>query len=143
MRDFLSTIGLSGKAQEEFLGLFDENHLAKGEVLFDYYDTAENLYFLKTGNLAVYKLTGFLNKMQVVALLDSGAVVGEAALLDGHIRNAQVVAIEDSTVVCLAKQDFRRFCIEFPEEGFCFLEYLFSISSLRLEKTSARLAKIL
>lgn len=143
MKDFLSTIGFNGRAQDDFLKLFIEKNLVTDDILFDYHDIAENFYFIKNGSLAVYKLTGFLKKMQVVALLDSGTVVGEAALLDGHIRNTQVVAIEGSTVACLSKQDYKRFCVEYPEEGFCFLEYLFFITSLRLEKTSARLAKIL
>ncbi len=144
MDDFLSTIGFpDDSVRHEFVSLFTKQKLAAGEVLFHCNEPAEKFYFLNEGHLGVHKYTGFLEKMQMIAILDPGAVVGEAALLQYHARNTRVTAIVESRLSCLERKDFSSFQKQFPESAFCFLEYLFSIASLRLEKTSERLARIL
>ncbi len=144
MDEFLSTIGFSDDtARHEFVSLFTEQKLAAGEVLFYCNEPAEKLFFINEGHLGVHKYTGFLDRMQMIAILDPGAVVGEAAFRQFHARNTRVTAIVESRLSCLERIDFFNFQKQFPESAFCFLEYLFSIASLRLEKTSERLARIL
>lgn len=143
MDTLLSRLGIPDAEKRVFVSLLSNKELCAGDVLFEYADVAEALYFLQEGNLAVHKYTGFLEKMQVIALLDPGTVVGEAALLDGHIRKTRVTAIKDSMLLCLKNNDFEVFCKQYPQSGFVFLEYLFSTIALRLEKTSERLARIL
>ncbi len=143
MDDLLLKLNMPDDSRHYLVSLLSEKKLNTGDILFDYHDDAETLFFLQQGNLAVHKFTGFLEKMQVIALLDPGAVVGEAALLDGHTRKTQVTAIKDSIIMCLDKSDFANFKKKFPESGFRFLEYLLSTVTLRLEKTSERLARIL
>ncbi len=123
--------------------LFKEKRLLIGETLFDYEEASDTFYFLQEGRLSVQKFTGFQEKMQVVALLDSGAVVSEAALLDGHVHQTRVVAVEDSLLLCLEGKKFTQLKASNPDVAHSFLEIVFSIVSLRLEKTSARLAHIL
>lgn len=143
--DFFATEAefLDEEERRELLSLCSEEHLEAGSVLFDYQDPAGKLYFLKEGRLAVHKFTGFQEKMQVVALLDPGAVVGEAALLDNHIRKTRVTAIEASRLLCLEKKDFAALQKDSPKTVFLLLKYFFYITNLRLEKTSERLARIL
>ena len=144
MEEFLLRLGLSDdEACRELFSLFTQKKVAAGDILFDYNDPAEEFYFLTEGHLAVHKFTGFLKKMQVIALLDPGAVIGEGAILEKHVRNTRVTAIEESSLWGLTKKDFISFNKRFPESGSQILEYLLSIVSLRLEKTSARLARIL
>lgn len=144
MDEILSFLSFAdNNTKDKFFSLFSEKKLAAGEVLFGYNESAESLFFLTGGHLAVHKYTGFQDKMQVVALLDPGAVVGEAGILPGHTRNTKVIAIVDSRLSCLDKKDFFTFLTEFPIDASKFLEHLFSIVSLRLEKTSERLARIL
>jgi len=141
--EILLKLDIPDDARFELVSAFTEKRMNAGDVLFDYRETAKTLYFVKEGSLAVHKFTGFLEKMQVIALLDSGAVIGEAAVLDGHLRKTRVTAIKESIIACLGKEDFENFCRKFPRSGFVFLEYLFSTATLRLEKTSNRLARIL
>jgi len=140
---FLSRLGIPDNEKSELVSLFSNKELGAGDVLFEHDDVAEALFFLLEGNLAVHKYTGFLEKMQVIALLDPGTVVGEAALLDGHIRKTRVIAIKNSKLACLNKNEFEDFRKKYPQSGFSFLKYLFSTIALRLEKTSERLARIL
>jgi len=139
----LLKLGLPDDARSEFVALFTEKKISAGDVLFDYNDDASEIYFLQEGKLAVHKYTGFLEKMQVIALLDPGAVVGESALLKGHRRKTRITAVQDANVFCLREDDFTDFLKKFPESGFSFLKHLFLTVTLRLEKTSERLAHIL
>ena len=143
MDELLLKLDMPDDARHELVSVFTEIKMDSGDVLFNYHDPAGELFFVQKGSLAVHKFTGFLDKMQVIALLDSGAVIGEAALLDGHVRKTRVTAIEDCVITCLEKNDFKTFCRKYPDSGFVFLEYLFSTATLRLEKTSERLARIL
>ena len=143
MDALLFKLGLPDGERSELVSLFSSKELGTGDVLFEYDDIAEALFFLQKGNLAVHKYTGFLEKMQVIALLDPGTVIGEGALLKGHIRKTRVTAIKDSMLVCLHKKDFENFSKKFPRSGSVFLEYLLSTITLRLERTSDRLARIL
>ena len=144
MDEFLKGLDLfTDEAQHTFVSLLTEKRLEIGSVLFEYDEPSEKLYFLKDGHLAVYKTTGFHQKMQVIALLDPGTVVGEAALLQSQVRKTRITAIEESRLFCLERKDFLRFQKAFPENALRFLEHLLTIVSLRLEKTSERLARIL
>ena len=117
--------------------------VSAGHVLFDYGEPGKTLYFIRGGRLAVHKFTGFQKKMQVVALLDRGAVTGESALLESHYHKTKVTVIEDTELLCLSVKNYQTLKNEQSELAFRLLEYLFSIISLRLEKTSERLAQIL
>ncbi len=144
MDEFVSTINFSDdEASKQFISLFTEKHIAADKILFDCNEPADKVYFLKEGHLAVHKHTGFLEKMQVIALLDPGTVIGEAALLQKHVHTTRVTSAVDSKLFFIKRNEFLRFQKHFPESGFCFLQYLFFIVNLRLEKTSERLARIL
>lgn len=117
--------------------------LAAGQVLFDYGEPGQVVYFIEKGRLAVHKFTGFQNKMQVIALLDKGSIAGESAILEKHSHKTKVTAIEESELLCLSSDAFRKVVENQPDLALRFLSYLLTITSLRLEKTSARLAQIL
>lgn len=117
--------------------------LVSGHVLFDYGDPGKALCFIQCGRLAVHKFTGFQKKMQVVALLDKGSVAGEAALLESHCHKTKVTAVEDSELLRLSVEKYQTLQSEQPDLALRLLAYLLSITNLRLEKTSERLAQIL
>ncbi len=123
--------------------LCTEKQLDAGDSLFDYDESGEALFFLKEGRLAVHKFTGFQEKMQIIALLDPGTVVGEAALLPAHTRKTRVTSIEKSSLYCLNRKEFLHWQTNSPALASRFLQYLLSLATLRLEKTSERLAQIL
>lgn len=123
--------------------LLSEKKISAGDVLFEYGDPAETVYFLSQGRLSVHKFTGFQEKLQVIALLDPGAIIGEAALLQNHVRQTRIVAIEDCRLFCLNRKDFDRLKDHSGELASRFLEHILFIVTLRLEKTSDRLARVL
>lgn len=131
---------------EDVLHLFDvveSVEVKKNGVLFDAGQKADGLYFVISGKMAVQKETGFGTRKQVVALLDSGAPVGEAGLLTGGLRGASVVAVEDASLLYLSKKAFDELCEEQPLLGLVFFRWLLDRISLRLKGSTERLAHIL
>ena len=117
--------------------------LSAGEDLFGLEDPADCLYLLVSGRIAVRKRTGFGNRMQVVALLDPGAPIGEGGLLNGQSRGATLTAVSESHLLVLSRQGFNELAATNPEITFQLLKWLLERVSLRLRKSSERLAQIL
>ena len=124
-------------------GYCTAKQLAAGTTLFENGEPGTTLYFIERGRLAVHKFTGFQNKMQVVALLDSGSVVGESSLVAAHKHKAKVTVIEDASLLCLERSSFQKMLNDTPELAVRLFEYVLGVMALRLEKTSSRLATIL
>ena len=80
---------------------------------------------------AVKKYTGFEDKMQVVALLGAGAVIGEGSITEGHSRTATIVAVEGSEVFELSQKEYAAIKTDFPEIALKMLEHNIKISGLR------------
>lgn len=117
--------------------------LKDSDVLFDSGDKADGIYFVVSGQVAVQKETGFGARKQVVALLDKCAPVGEGGLLSGALRGATVVAVRDCIFLHLSRNSFEQLCEERAEFGLNFFRWLLKRVSLRLERSTERLAHIL
>jgi CRP/FNR family cyclic AMP-dependent transcriptional regulator len=87
--------------------------------------------------------TGFGDRLQVVALLDAGAPVGESGLLDNQSRGATLAAVEDSCLLLLSRQDFANISVTHPVLAVKILKWLMARLSIRLKKNSERLAHVL
>ena len=134
---------LGVEEQERLASVVTEVTLEQGAFLFEIGDLAAEAFFLGRGRLSVHKKTGFHHKMQVVAILDPGAMVGEAGLLADHLRGVSVRAIENSQLFCLGRQALE--ALEHSDSQLVtqLLKHLLLISSLRLAKTTERLAQVL
>lgn len=134
---------LSSEESAGLLPLMKEVVLQKGEFLFRAGDVAEGVFFLEKGRLAVMKETGFNNRTQVVALLEPGASVGEGGALGDSSRSATVVAIEDSLLFFLSREILTALAEKDHQVLIRILKRLLYTTSLRLQKSSERLAHIL
>jgi SulP family sulfate permease len=116
---------------------------AAGTMIFKKGDPSDCVYFLQTGQVAVQNKTGFGEKMQVVALLDPGAPVGEKGLLGPRPRGATLVAVKDSKLLTLSGDAFDILADKSPVLAIKLLKFLLNRVSLRLEKSSERLTHVL
>jgi CRP-like cAMP-binding protein len=147
--------GLEPKSFKEvfaFLGADEQKRIASMVIevtaeqdtfLFEVGSPAGEVFFLRHGRLSVQKQTGFHRKMQVVAILEPGALVGEAGFLTGHVHGVSVRAIEQSHLFCLDRQKIEDMEHSDPQLAIQFLKRLLLISNVRLEKTTERLAHVL
>ncbi|MBI4885260.1 MAG: Crp/Fnr family transcriptional regulator [Actinobacteria bacterium] len=78
-----------------------ELHLIRGDVLFRERDVADSLYLVVSGRLAIVIANPIDHRETVVALMDSGDLFGEMALLDEGPRSATARALEPSTVFAI------------------------------------------
>ena len=91
---------------KEFLDAYgSEQNLQAGETLFLQHETADGLYWIEEGVLAV--LQGDLDKPRLLTFRKPGQVVGEIALLENIQRTATVVAITETKLMMLSREKFQ------------------------------------
>ena len=78
-----------------------ELHLIRGDVLFREGDVADALYLVVSGRVAIAIANPIDHRETVVALMDSGDLFGEMAMLDEGNRSAMARALEPSTVLAI------------------------------------------
>ena len=134
---------LEKKEAEILLKTMGQVFYAAGTQVFKKGDPADCLYFILTGQVGVQNKTGFGERMQVVALLDPGAPVGEKGLLGRRVRGATLTAVKDSELLVLPHEAFEMLAKDDPFLVIKLLKWLLNRVSLRLEKNSERLAHVL
>ncbi|SDO81362.1 cyclic nucleotide-binding domain-containing protein [Desulforhopalus singaporensis] len=134
---------LSERDREIMTGEMEEIFCRGGSTLFTMDEPAEGMYVLVEGRIAVQKPTGFGDRIQVVALLDPGAPVGEGGLLQGWMRSSTLVAVTDSRLLFLSTEAFEKLETDYPQLALKLVKWGISRLSMRLKKNSERLARIL
>jgi CRP/FNR family transcriptional regulator, cyclic AMP receptor protein len=76
-------------------------HLKKDELLFKAGDEGTNLYILQAGKLLICVRKG--TQVTGVAYISSGDYIGELSFFDDESRSADVIALEDCTLIKVAK----------------------------------------
>lgn len=114
-----------------------------GETLFLEGDPATEMFFILSGAVAVHKKSGFGGKTKVVALLRDGSVVGESVMAGTATHGADVIAVEECRTLTVSRTDLDLLDKENPALSLLLLKRILKISSLRLQKSSERLALIL
>ena len=97
--------GLTQDALEKIAGICRPRHLAAREVLFLKGDASDGLYAIRRGLIRI-GTTDDLGQRMTMNLLGGGDVFGEIALLDGRLRTADAVAMEDADMFFLPRRDF-------------------------------------
>lgn len=133
----------SSEERKLFVSRLTKMKLKRGENLFAMDDNSEELFFIIEGELAVKKHTGFEDKMQVVALLGAGAVVGEGNFFRGKRRTATLTATMDSEIYSISREKYADLKKSNPETALALCEYCVSVSGMRLNGCTGRLAHIL
>lgn len=109
--DFLVTIPLFRGLQPDELAKFGElvreRSYPKGSVILFQADPGDSLFVLRSGRVKVV-LIGEDGREVILGVLEPGAHFGELALIDDQPRSAHVIAMEDSQLLVLRREDFRR-----------------------------------
>ncbi|PYP81387.1 MAG: hypothetical protein DMD35_01335 [Gemmatimonadetes bacterium] len=109
--DFLASVPMfSGLQRDEllkFAELTRERTYPKGSVILFQGDPGDSLYVLRQGRAKVV-LIGEDGREVILGVLEPGAHFGELSLIDDQPRSAHVIAMEDSQLLILRREDFRR-----------------------------------
>lgn len=87
---------------------------AQGELLFQEGDLCKGLHIIASGKLRIFKSSAS-GREQVLAVEGPGGSVAELPVFDGGTYPASVSAVEDSQILFISRDDFRRFCLAHPE----------------------------
>ncbi|HET7564991.1 MAG TPA: Crp/Fnr family transcriptional regulator [Gemmatimonadaceae bacterium] len=152
--DFLSTVPLfSGLGQVELLRFAEitrERSYPKGSVILFEDDPGDSLFIVRQGRVKVV-LIGEDGREVILGMLGVGEHFGELSLIDGAPRSAHVIAMQDSQLIVLLREDFRRRVNESPAVAWALLESLSrrlrradeQIGSLVLLDVHGRIARLL
>jgi CRP-like cAMP-binding protein len=92
-----------------------QTELSEGSYLIHQGDTDEHVYVLLEGELSVWLPAADGKPAMLVDILRRGQTVGEAAILDGVPRNADILANSNSTLMRFTPRMITRLLLEHPE----------------------------
>jgi CRP/FNR family transcriptional regulator, cyclic AMP receptor protein len=109
--DFLATVPLLSRIPPEELRQFAEvtreKEYPRGSVILFEDDPGDSLFIVRDGRVKVV-LVAEDGREVVLGVLGVGEHFGELSLIDDQPRSAHVIAMEDSTLLVLRRDDFRR-----------------------------------
>ena len=124
-------------------GFLEYRKCAKDEVFIRQGDPGDFMGFLLKGKLAIKKETRFPGKFVLLALLEGGSLVGEISMVESTPRTATVVAMEESEILILPHLKVQKLLEENPHLAVKLLKKIIHVLGARLQRSSARLAKLL
>jgi CRP-like cAMP-binding protein len=109
--DFLATVplfnGLDRVELEKFAEVTREKSYPKGSVILFEDDPGDSLFVVREGRVKVV-LIGEDGREVILGVLGVGEYFGELSLIDDRPRSAHVIAMEDSNLLVLRREDFRK-----------------------------------
>jgi len=109
--------------------------LNPNDVLMNEGEESKEMYYVQSGNLAVFKRKG--DHQQQIGTIMAGELVGEMSFIDGHPRSATVKAITETELVVVPRDKFVQMIDSHPKWFRALLNTILD----RLRKANAR-AKI-
>ena len=124
---FLVTVplfkGLQPHELQRFAEVTREKSYPRGSVILFEDDPGDALFIVREGRVKVV-LVGEDGREVILGVLGVGDHFGELALIDDQPRSAHVIAMEDSTLLVLRREDFRRRVEETPAVAWSLMQEL-------------------
>ena len=133
-----------------FAQLVRERHYPKGSLILSQGDPGESLFLIQSGQVKV-TVVAEDGRDVILSVLGGGSFFGEMALLDDEPRSAHVIAMEETTLLHLRREDFRARLKLAPDLAIALLRELSrrlrraddTIASLMLLDVNGRVAHLL
>jgi CRP/FNR family transcriptional regulator len=114
----LRTTALFADLTENELRLIGERALSRkftaGELIFSEGDTCRGLWVVEMGRVKIFK-SAPSGREQVLTFEGPGSSIAELPVFDGGNYPASALAVVDSTLLFVSKEDFRFLCLKCPE----------------------------
>jgi CRP/FNR family transcriptional regulator len=128
---------LSEEEIEHLNGQLSDRRLKNGEIFYGPQDPSERLFLLQKGKVRIFRTTPDGREF-TLAVVESGTVFGEMALLGQQLEGAYAQAMEPSQVSTMAREDLEQLVLERPEVGLRIIQVL----SERLRRQETRLEDV-
>ena len=89
-------------------------HFAPNELIFSEGDDCLGLFIIQSGAVKIFKMAPS-GREQVLGVERGGNTIAELPVFDGGAYPASTVAVEESDLLFVKKEDFRSLCLEHPE----------------------------
>ena len=115
--------GLDRSELQSFAELTRERSYPRGSVILFENDAGDSLFVVRSGRVKVV-LIGEDGREVILGVLGVGQHFGELALIDEQPRSAHVIAMEDSNLIILRRDDFRKRVESLPSVAWSLLTEL-------------------
>jgi CRP/FNR family transcriptional regulator len=89
-------------------------HFAANEMIFSQGDGCAGLFIVQSGAVKIFKVAPS-GREQVLGVERAGNSIAELPVFDGGVYPASTVAVEESDLLFVKKEDFRALCLQHPE----------------------------
>ena len=139
--ELLQSVALFWDLSEEELGYISQKMIARhyesGKFIFLEDSEGEQCFFVVQGSVKVTRLSKDGREV-ILAMLNEGEFFGELALLDGESRSANVIALEETEVLTLNREDFLVVLHDYPQIAIQLLKEM----AHRLRKSDRQIASL-
>ena len=113
----------SGLSERELGYLLDRvvpRSYSSGEIVFSEGELCAGLYVVESGSIRIFKSSSG-GREQVLSIEGPGGSVAELPVFDGGSYPASVIAIQDTVLLFVSRQDIHGLCLAHPEVALKFL----------------------
>ena len=139
--ELLQSVALFWDLSEEELGYISQKMIARhyesGKFIFLEDSEGEQCFFVIKGSVKVTRLSKDGREV-ILAMLNEGEFFGELALLDGESSSANVIALEETEVLTLNREDFLVVLHDYPQIAIQLLKEMAD----RLRKSDRQIASL-
>ena len=114
LRQVAAFADLSDKELAFLAGRASVRHFAANELIFSEGDACSGLFIVQSGAIKIFKMAPS-GREQVLGVERAGNSVAELPVFDGGPYPASTIALEESDLLFVKKEDFRALCLEHPE----------------------------
>ena len=132
---------LTPREMERLLSISQEKKAAKDSLIFKEGDIGDAFYLIVTGSVRISTFVPGVGE-EALTILREGEYFGEMALIDDAPRSASAIANEDTMVLCIGKDDFRKLLEQQTDIAYKLLWVFTKTLSARLRKTDEQLKSI-
>ncbi|MCU1308170.1 MAG: cyclic nucleotide-binding protein [Acidobacteriaceae bacterium] len=107
---------LDDQESESLCALMETSHFDKGDTVFNAGDAGDSIYIVRSGRVEVY-IENYEGHKIILRENETGDVFGDISLLDGGPRTATAVAVEDTEVLSLDRDNLLELVTKHPHAG--------------------------
>jgi CRP/FNR family cyclic AMP-dependent transcriptional regulator len=96
--------------------LLESRHFDRGQTIFSFGDTGEEMYIMRSGKVEVFVETTEGDKI-VLGEFQAGDIFGEISMLDGGPRTASAIVIDDAELLALSRDHLLDLLRRHPHAG--------------------------
>jgi len=126
---------LTPEEYELFIQAFQEKHIPKETIIIEEGTKGDSAFLLMSGTVSVIKETMY-GEDYVVTIIKAGGdeFFGEINLIDQGKRTSTIKTIEDSTILEINSDDFKKFMDKYPNIGYKVMWYMSKSLATHLRK---------